>query len=390
MDVATVYSMRTTPRAPLDEAIYEIIARLKISFKPPPRKPFAARRREAFEALPNWRDSALSDVIRKVREKDDPDYDEINAIINKLSKQNIEKLMGDLIGKLEKRDAMFRLRVTTLLFDRGIRQNVFAPIMADAYAEIAKVCPDALQDLVSQVTMFDRLYDVTNVTVVPNADDPGFNEAILAGVIDSNPATPIKPPAVKIQRHRLTFEQWQKIRAWSVANQPPWVARLLDLALVTGQRRSDLVKMRFADVWEGHLHIEQFKTSTRLALPIALHLDVLGKSIADVIEDCRKYAAPGETLVRRQGGVALCVASLSARFEEARDGSGLTWKTGSPPSLHECRSLSERLYRAQGIDTMTLLGHRHQSMTDIYNDDRGLSAGKWKTLVIAPAEKAAA
>lgn len=53
-----------------------------------------------------------------------------------------------------------------------------------------------------------------------------FNEAILAGVIDSNPATPIKPPAVKIQRHRLTFEQWQQIRAWSVANQPPWVARI--------------------------------------------------------------------------------------------------------------------------------------------------------------------
>ena len=133
MDVATVYAMRTTPRAPLDESVYEIISRLKISFKPPPRKPFA-RRREAFEALPNWRESALSDVVRKVREKDDPDYDEINAIINKLSKQNFEKLMGDLLTRLEKRDAMFRLRVTTLLFDRGIRQNVFAPIMADAYA----------------------------------------------------------------------------------------------------------------------------------------------------------------------------------------------------------------------------------------------------------------
>ena len=179
MDVATVYAMRSAPRAPLHESIYEVIARLKISFKPPPRKPFA-RRREAFETLPNWRESALSDVVRKVREKDDPDYDEINAIINKLSKQNFDKLMGELIGKLEKRDAMFRLRVTTLLFDRGIRQNVFAPIMADAYAEIAKVCPDALQDLVSQVTMFDTLYDVKNVTVVPNADDPGFNDAILA------------------------------------------------------------------------------------------------------------------------------------------------------------------------------------------------------------------
>lgn len=209
-----------------------------------------------------------------------------------------------------------------------------------------------------------------------------FNEAILAGIVDHNPASPIKPPAVKIQRRRLTFEQWQLIRAWSVAHQPPWVARMLDLALVTGQRRSDVVKMRFADVWDGHLHIEQFKTGTRLALPIALHLDVLGKSIADVIEDCRKYAAPGDTLVRRKGGRALCDASLSARFEEAREGAGLEWAAGNPPSLHECRSLSERLYRAQGIDTKTLLGHKHQSMTDAYNDDRGLTAGRWISLKI--------
>lgn len=207
-----------------------------------------------------------------------------------------------------------------------------------------------------------------------------FREAILAGVIDSNPADPIKAPAVKIQRHRLTLEQWKQIRAWSVDHQPPWVARMLDLALVTGQRRSDVVKMRFADVWDGYLHVEQYKTGTRLALPLALRLDVLGKSLAEVIDDCRKYAAPGESLIRRKSGKALCLASLSARFEEAREGAGLAWKTGNPPSLHECRSLSERLYRDQGIDTRILLGHKHQAMTDAYNDDRGLSAGKWLTL----------
>lgn len=55
---------------------------------------------------------------------------------------------------------------------------------------------------------------------------------------------------------------------------------------------------------------------------------------------------------------------------------------GLPCSLHEIRSLSERLYREQGIDTMILLGHKHQSMTDVYNDDRGLSRGQWKTLQI--------
>ncbi|MFC2588560.1 MAG: hypothetical protein ACFNZS_01050 [Ottowia sp.] len=42
------------------------------------------------------------------------------------------------------------------------------------------------------------------------------------------------------------------------------------------------------------------------------------------------------------------------------------------------RSLAERLYRAQGVDTRILLGHRRQQMTDRYNDDRGLS--RWQCL----------
>lgn len=209
-----------------------------------------------------------------------------------------------------------------------------------------------------------------------------FNEAILAGVIDSNPAGPIKAPRVRVQRHRLTLDDWLAIRSWSSSNQPPWVQRMLDLAIVTAQRRSDLRVMGPGCVWDGLLHIDQIKTGTRIALPLDLRLEAVGTSIGDVVEDCRGYAGPGNTFLRRKSGKELVEASLSARFEEAREGAGLTWATGLPPSLHECRSLSERLYREQGIDTMTLLGHKHQSMTDLYNDDRGLSAGVWKTLQI--------
>ena len=207
-----------------------------------------------------------------------------------------------------------------------------------------------------------------------------FNEALLAGWIDHNPAAPIKAPRVRISRNRMSLDHWLAIRAWSAASQPPWCCRMLDLALVTAQRRSDLSTMGEDDVWNGHLHVIQQKTGTRLALPVGLRLEAIGKSIADVINDCAGYAAPGQTFLRRQSGGHLGDASLSARFEQAREGSGLHWDTGTPPSLHECRSLSERLYRVQGIDTRVLLGHKHQAMTDAYNDDRGLSSGKWQVL----------
>ncbi|EFA7141262.1 integrase, partial [Escherichia coli] len=48
-------------------------------------------------------------------------------------------------------------------------------------------------------------------------------------------------------------------------------------------------------------------------------------------------------------------------------------------SFHEQRSLSERLFREQGVDTKILLGHSNQKMIDIYNDARGK---EWKKLVI--------
>ena len=209
-----------------------------------------------------------------------------------------------------------------------------------------------------------------------------FTAAINYGWIHRSPAAAIKAPAVKVQRRRLSLDHWCAIAAYAETHLPPWVPRMMLLALVTGQRRSDLRKMRFGDVWGDLLHVQQEKTGTRIALPLSLKLDVLGVSLGDVIADCRDYAAEPDYLLRKHNGTPLVHASLSARFEEAREGSGIAAGPGSPPSLHECRSLSERLYRSQGINTMLLLGHATQRMTDLYNDDRGLTAGEWKTLAI--------
>lgn len=209
-----------------------------------------------------------------------------------------------------------------------------------------------------------------------------FNEAVNYGWIDRNPAAPVKSPIVRVRRQRLTFEQWRNIHDYAADNMPPWVSRMLMLALITGQRRSDLAKMRFSDIWDDHLHIEQAKTGTRLALPLSLRLDALDMNLAEVIGTCREYAKGDAWLLRKHNGGQLVLASLSARFEEARLAVVPTEADAVPPSLHECRSLSERLYRDQGINTKILLGHKHQAMTDMYNDDRGLSKGQWQVLSV--------
>jgi hypothetical protein len=178
MDITTLYSLRSNPRPALDEAIRTIISKLKISFKPSFRRPVF--KRAPAEETTNWRELALLSVHRKVREKDDLDYDEVNAFLNKLTKQTYDKMMVAIMEKLDKRDSMFRLRVTTLLFDRGVTQTFYAALMADAYNDIASAYPDARQDLLVQVMMFDKLYDSANVTIVPSQTDPSYNEAIIA------------------------------------------------------------------------------------------------------------------------------------------------------------------------------------------------------------------
>jgi integrase len=208
-------------------------------------------------------------------------------------------------------------------------------------------------------------------------------EAVFAGRLERNPATAVKPLPYHIKRARLSIRHWRQTQAVLATEQTPWRRWLAVLALVTGQRRSDLVKMRFSDVWGGYLHIEQVKTGARIALPLDLRLRAIGMSLGDVIEKCREYGRPGETLLRKSTGAALCASSLSKAFAAAFT-QAVRWKHPelTVPSLAEIRSLSERLYSAQGVDTQTLLGHKRPATTALYHDDRGLgrAEGRWRKL----------
>lgn len=214
-----------------------------------------------------------------------------------------------------------------------------------------------------------------------------FLEAVANDWCDTNPVLNMRKPQGKVKRKRLSLETWSGMRDLAQTHRQGWVLPMLLLALVTAQRRADLGKMRFEDVWDGHLHIEQQKKAgkdygARVALPLTLRLDVVGLTLAEVIETCRSYAPAGPTLLRKSDGKAIELSSLSTRFNElirAVQGAG-AYREREWPSLHEVRSLSERLYRQQGIQTQRLLGHKNQEMTDKYNDDRGLSALEWKHL----------
>ncbi len=224
-----------------------------------------------------------------------------------------------------------------------------------------------------------------------------YTEAVNNGAAETNPAAHVKPPASPGLRKRLTLDTLQAMLEQSRTSPQRWVHAMLLLALHTGQRRADLAKMRFDDVVDGHLRIEQQKKArkligARVAIPLGLRLECTGMTLGDVIELCRGIGAPGDTLLRKAGGGAIEMSSLSARFRQhivevcGRD----AYKRFEWPSLHEVRSLSARTYIAEGMEpavVQTLLGHKHAEMTKVYLDDRGLTEAEWKT-VDAPAAAA--
>lgn len=228
-----------------------------------------------------------------------------------------------------------------------------------------------------------------------------FAEAIAAGWVDANPAMPIKRPVHKVIRARLKFEVWTAMWERSKTGPQRWVESMLLLAVVTGQRRADLAKMTFCDIvvdddGQQVLRIEQQKQAgkgygARVEIPLSLYMEPIGMTVGDVVEHCRASAKPGATLLRKAGGGPIEESSLSARFHE------LILAVLGPaahqpyewPSLHEARSLSARLYLQQGLPretVQTLLGHKHAEMTELYADDRGLSAHKWKRVALPPVQ----
>lgn len=222
--------------------------------------------------------------------------------------------------------------------------------------------------------------------------------AIENGWSESNPAAVLKSPAHTIKRKRLRFEVWQAMLSIADSHPQRWIRPMLLLAIITGQRRGDLVRMRFTDVitdatdGQQYLRVEQEKKAgkkvgARLEIPLALRLDAIGMSLGEVIEECRAYSTPGETMLRKSNGTPLEKSSLSTRFHElivAVEGLG-AYGPREWPSLHEARSLCARAFKAQGaatsgqaVNRQGLLGHKKEQMTEVYENDRGLSDGEWK------------
>jgi hypothetical protein len=83
-------------------------------------------------------------------------------------KLHIQKVRErQLIEILRKRDQEFRLRVTTLLFDKAISEHLFAGVLADCAVQLNNEFSEVSEDFTTQAKMFTKLYYINTSLTYP-------------------------------------------------------------------------------------------------------------------------------------------------------------------------------------------------------------------------------
>jgi hypothetical protein len=180
LSVQAVYSVRGVAKLPLPKIVQDNISKLRITpmvFKPFPKP--ATRSFHHKKSTDNWRERVLVDIVRRVKEREDPEYSDIFGIFNKITVSSVEKLTKDAIELIKKRDDNFRLRIATLLFDKAITNHAFASVMAESARIMTAEIPDMKDDIQAQISMFPKLYNMNETLTFPFGTDSDFDNKVI-------------------------------------------------------------------------------------------------------------------------------------------------------------------------------------------------------------------
>lgn len=178
-----------------------------------------------------------------------------------------------------------------------------------------------------------------------------FNKAREWGYTTaSNPCQGVKGFKEAGRDRYVTNEEFEKVKAKAHFT----VVDAMDLALLTGQRPADVLKIKKSDIRDGALWIVQNKTGARLGIEITGEL-------AAVID--RINARPCHTispyLLQDDKGQPLSLYALRSRFDKAREAAKVSF---------QFRDIRAKAATDTGdlAHSQQLLAHKNRQMTEQY------------------------
>ena len=172
MNSTHLYSFRSAVHLPIPTTVLDMISAMQLAPVAPiyikkPKK-FALQRRSPADD--SWRRDIINDLKATIRLKDDPDYEVIIGIINKVVKSTLDEKTKTIAETIGKRDQTFRMRVVNFIFDRGVSMPFYAKLLADMFAQLCEALPAVHDDLQIYCSLdtFNKMFDQSKTISFPD------------------------------------------------------------------------------------------------------------------------------------------------------------------------------------------------------------------------------
>jgi len=183
MNSTMLYAFRTTTHLSIPSAVLDMISAMQMApvapvyIKKPNYKKFAQHRKPSEM---EWRRDIIAELKATIRTKDDPDYEAIQGIVNKVVASNLKDRAKTISDTITKRDDAFRMRSVNYLFDRGVSMPFYAKLLADMFAQLCEAIPAVHEDLqiYCSIDTFNKMFDQTKTIVFPLLSEPGFEDKV--------------------------------------------------------------------------------------------------------------------------------------------------------------------------------------------------------------------
>lgn len=184
-----------------------------------------------------------------------------------------------------------------------------------------------------------------------------FDLAVRQGIARSNPVLSTQRNKEAKRTRHLSDSEWQAIRDHA----SPVLQTIMDVSFLTAQRIGDVLKIRHADIRDGHLYVKQEKTGKEMLIEITGEL-------REAIDNAKsKGNVRSLYLFSQRTGKPWTYWAIRDQWKRATEAAGV-----EDARLHDNRAKSITEANRQGLDAKMLAGHSAQSMTDRYIRDRDL------------------
>lgn len=185
MTPEVIYSMRNMNLLAVPAAVLDIIGSMQLApvAQVFPKKPgFKKPNYVPSEKAGSWRSDAIVMMKKMEFKKDDPDFEVIVGITNKVSAASLSESANKVIDILKKRadDQVFRLRIVTLLFDRGVSMPFYSKLVANMFELINVQVPVIRDDLQFSCSLesFNKMFDQSETIMCPSSEDADYEDKL--------------------------------------------------------------------------------------------------------------------------------------------------------------------------------------------------------------------